>query len=319
MVICMWLSTILCSITIKIRHTQLSLSFLLSVSVVSRSVSKLQRPLWPDPAVPHCSDRGRHFLLRDPAVLQGEAGNEGRERLGWVPSGTRLTSSESDALGWKIRPATNPKCRIMHLIFYICEELNINKSIRLSMVSIHILMWHIFFSLHVTEAMHQHLPVPSLSLTSSVTLSTFSPLSSSVPSSRVSPFSLLLPLLLSLLSTGTKRCMEWKKYIRYPPSSHRPIIPTSLKGAEKCHKKMQIDWNNQFPLHCSNVRHLKMSPTQKEHVFPTVDMVALPTLCPCDFLLNLHLYRVPAVMAFSFLFCHALSYLSSLCTYLVVF
>ena len=146
------------------------------------------------------------------------------------------------------------------------------------------------------------------------------PLVPSVLSSRVSPFSLLPPPLLSLLSTGTKRSLEWKKYIRYPPCSHRPIIPTSLsKAPRNVIKKKQINWNAQFPLHCSDVRHLKMSAAQREHIFPTVDMVALPTLCPCDILLNLHLCRVLAVMAFSFLFCHALSYLSSLCTYLVVF
>ncbi len=51
-------------------------------------LSKLQRPLWPDPAVPHCTDRGRHFMLRDLAVLQGKAGYKGREWLGRVPSGT---------------------------------------------------------------------------------------------------------------------------------------------------------------------------------------------------------------------------------------
>lgn len=57
-------------------------------SVISRSISQLQRPLWPDPAVPHRAGRGRHHLLRDPAVLQGKDRNQGRERLGRVPPGT---------------------------------------------------------------------------------------------------------------------------------------------------------------------------------------------------------------------------------------
>lgn len=57
-------------------------------SVISRSVSQLQRPLRPDPAVPHRAGRGRHHLLRDPAVLQGKDRNQGRERLGRVPPGT---------------------------------------------------------------------------------------------------------------------------------------------------------------------------------------------------------------------------------------
>lgn len=57
-------------------------------SVISRSVSQLQRPLRPDPAVPHRAGRGRHHLLRDPAVLQGKDRHQGRERLGRVPPGT---------------------------------------------------------------------------------------------------------------------------------------------------------------------------------------------------------------------------------------
>ena len=63
-------------------------SFVLPGSAIPRSVSKLQRPLWPDPAVPHCTDRGRHYVLRDLALLQGQAGDKGWEWLGRVPSGT---------------------------------------------------------------------------------------------------------------------------------------------------------------------------------------------------------------------------------------
>lgn len=46
-------------------------------SPVTRSIPKLQGPLWPDSAVPHCTGRGRHLLLRDPAVLPGDAGDQG--------------------------------------------------------------------------------------------------------------------------------------------------------------------------------------------------------------------------------------------------
>lgn len=76
-------------------HTEFSsdadprLCLLFPGSPVLRSLSRLQRPMWPDPPVLHCTDRGRHFLLRDLAVLQGQAGDKGRERLGRVSSGNR--------------------------------------------------------------------------------------------------------------------------------------------------------------------------------------------------------------------------------------
>lgn len=75
-----------------------------------------------------------------------------------------------------------------------------------------------------TSAMHQHVSVLFLWLMCHHPLSlslSLSPVSSR-PSSLVSPFSLLPPFLLSFHSTGMKRSLEWKKYIRYP------FIPPSL-------------------------------------------------------------------------------------------
>lgn len=127
---------------------------------------------------------------------------------------------------------------------------------------------------------------------------------SSLPSSLVSPFSLLPPLLLSLHSTGMKRSLEWKKYIRYP-SSHHPFIPNRKPCCDYyVNKPKGNEVTTLFPRTRSHLAHLEMSPVQKEHCILalslSVDMCALPTLCLCDILGNLCLHCKPVVMVFYF-------------------
>ncbi len=138
---------------------------------------------------------------------------------------------------------------------------------------------------------------------------------------RLSILSLLPPLLLSFHSTGMKRSLEWKKYIRYPSSYHL-IIPTSLSKA----KALRIViWNIdklKWPYSFFRRGQIKLSPVQKEHWILSLSYCRYGCIA---YIMSLwHSGKFAFVLragchGILFWFCRALCFLSLLCTYLVIF
>lgn len=179
--------------------------------------------------------------------------------------------------------------------------------------------------------MHRHLSVLSLWLMSCTIALSLTPRSSR-PSSLVSPFSLLPPLLLSFHSTGMKRNLEWKKYIRYPSSHHLSIhiCLSEAKGSEnhdmiKKKKKEspgEVKWMRWHSFLKPVQIWVILGPVQKEHWILSLSYCRYG--CIAYIMSPWHSGKFAFVLragchGILFWFCRALCFLSLLRTYLVIF